>query len=344
MRGLVLAGPERIEFRADLPDPAIEAPGDALVSVRRAGICGSDLHPYHGREPIAFGIVPGHEAAGDVVEVGPEVSRFRPGDRVFLPFTTSCGRCTPCVSGLSSRCEAGQLFGWRAPGIDAAPGLGGTQAETVRVPLADTTLVGLADDQTYEDGVLLGDNFTTGYYCARQGGDLSRGLVVVVGCGTVGLSALVSARHLGARTVIAIDPVPARREAAVRLGAECAVPPNERPQGACAVLEAVGSESARRLAWEVSGPGATISSVGVATGGHGFSPAEQYDKNLTVRGGRCPVRSLVPEILEAVRRDGLAVPTASLVELSPVALEDGPAAYRSFAARTGPALKPVLAP
>ena len=278
MRGLVLAGPETIEYRTDLPDPAIEAPGDAVVSVRRAGICGSDLHPYHGREPIAFGIVPGHEAAGDVLEVGPGVSRFRPGDRVFLPFTSSCGRCGPCTSGLSSRCEAGELFGWRAPGEDAPPGLGGTQAEAVRVPLADSTLLALSNDQTYEDGVLLGDNFTTGYYCARQAGDLSRGLVVVVGCGTVGLSALVAARHLGARSVIAIDPVPARRDAAVRLGAVQAVAPEEPPEGALAVLEAVGSEAARRLAWEVSAPGATISSVGVATGGYGFSPAEQYDK------------------------------------------------------------------
>jgi alcohol dehydrogenase len=344
VKGLVLAGPERIEFRADLPDPAIEAPGDALVSVRRAGICGSDLHPYHGREPIAFGIVPGHEAAGDVLEVGPAVSSFQPGDRVFLPFTTSCGRCGPCGSGLSARCEAGQLFGWAAPGVDTPAGLGGTQAETVRVPLADTTLLALSDDQTYEDGVLLGDNFTTGYYCARQGGDLSGGLVVVVGCGTVGLSALVSARHLGARSVIAVDPVPVRREAAMRLGAERAVPPDEPPEGARVVLEAVGSEAARRLAWEVAAPGATISSVGVATGGYGFSPAEQYDKNLTVRGGRCPVRSLVPEILEALRRETLELPTASLVEQPPIALEDGPAAYRKFAARTGPARKPILAP
>lgn len=340
----MLAGPENIEYRTDLPDPALESAGDALVAVRRAGICGSDLHPYHGREAIAFGTVPGHEAAGDVIEVGSAVQQFSPGDRVFLPFTTSCDDCPPCRSGLSARCVSGELFGWRAPGEDAASGLAGTQAEVVRVPLADTTLFPLSEDQTYEDGVLLGDNFTTGYYCARQAGSLGDGLVIVVGCGTVGLCALIAARHLGARRVVAVDLIPTRREAALRLGADQAVAPEECPGGAIAVLEAVGSEAARRLAWAASGPGAIISAVGVATGGYGFSPAEQYDRNLTVRGGRCPVRSLMPEILADVWRGSLTIPTEDLVQQQPIPLENGPEAYRDFAARTGPAGKPVLAP
>ena len=185
MRGLVLAGLETIEFRTDVPDPEIEAPGDVIVAVGRAGVCGSDLHPYHGREPIAWGIVPGHEASGEVVEVGADVTQFSRADRVFLPFTTSCGACLPCLSGLSSRCDSSLLFGWAPPGADVSAGLGGTQAEYVRVPMADTTLLSLPERLGHEDGILLGDNFTTGFYCARQGGGAEGGLVVVIGCGAV---------------------------------------------------------------------------------------------------------------------------------------------------------------
>ena len=355
MRGLVLAGPETIEYRPDLPDPDVETPADALVSVRLAGVCGSDLHPYHGREPVAWGIVPGHEAAGEVVEVGVDVGRFSPGDRVFLPFTTSCDVCPPCRAGLSSRCDRGRLFGWGPPGAGAGEGLGGTQAELVRVPLADTTLLLLPEDLGFEDGVLLGDNFATGYFCAARGGEFEGRLVAIVGCGAVGLSALVAARYFGAGRIVCVDPVPARREAASRLGADIVVAPEAAPaaiaalprpddRGAFAVLEAVGSQPARRLALVLAAPGATISSVGVATDDFGFSPADLYDRNLTFRSGRCPVRSLMPGIFEALACGDLRIPTSELVSAAPVSLENGPGVYRSFAARSGPGLKPLLAP
>lgn len=355
MRGLVLAGPETIEFRPDLPNPEVETGTDAVVSVRLAGICGSDLHPYHGREPVAWGIVPGHEAAGEVLAVGADVRRFAPGDRVFLPFTTSCDVCPPCRAGLSSRCDRGELFGWAPPGTDGAAGLAGTQAEYVRVPLADTTLVPLPGELGFEAGVLLGDNFTTGYYCARQGGGVDDRLVAIIGCGAVGLSALVSSRQLGARLVVAVDPIEARLASALRLGADVAVTPDAAPaaiagldgpdgRGASVVLEAVGSRAARRLALELARPGATISSVGVATDDFGFAPAELYDRNLTLRCGRCPVRSLVPEILSALRDGDLRIPISELVSEPPISLEDGSEAYRRFAARRGPASKPLLAP
>ena len=367
MRGLVLAGPETIEVRHDLPDPGVESPKDVIVAVHRAGICGSDLHPYHGREPIRWGIVPGHEAAGEVVEVGSAVEQFRRGDRVFLPFTTSCGACPPCLANLSSRCDRGRLFGWAPPTGDddgdrdgdrdagGAAGLGGTQAELVRVPLADTTLLRLPDDLGLEDGVLLGDNFTTGFYCARQGGEAAGGLVVVIGCGAVGLSALVTARQLGAGRIVAVDPVPARRDTALRLGAELAVSPDEAPgaitglpspddRGARVVLEAVGNRRAGRLALELAAPGGTISSVGVSTDEFGFAPADLYDLNLTLRSGRCPVRSLMPEVMAALRRGHLRIPTSELVLDTPIPLEQGPEAYRQFAARSGPGTKPLFAP
>lgn len=347
MRGLVLAGPETIEYRSDLTDPKIVDPGDAVLAVRRAGICGSDLHPYLGREPTAWGLVAGHEASGEIVEVGSDVGLFRPGDRVFLPFTTSCGECPPCASGLSSRCEQGRLFGWGPPGADAEIGLNGTQAEFVRVPLADTTLVALPPDLGFEDGVLLGDNFTTGFYCARQAGISEGEGVVVIGCGAVGLSALVSAVALGAGPVVAVDPVRLRRETALRLGADVAVVPSDAPgalPGARVVLEAVGTGAARRLAWQLVAPGGTVSSVGVATDDFGVSAAELYDRNLTWRSGRCPVRSLMPEVMSLLEAGTVKVPTDELVNAVPGSLEDGPQAYRRFASREGSGLKPLLAP
>jgi threonine dehydrogenase-like Zn-dependent dehydrogenase len=347
VRGLVLAGREKIEFRSDLPDPAIKEPGDAILAVRRAGICGSDLHPYLGREPTAWGLVAGHEASGEIVEVGSDVRLFSPGDRVFLPFTTSCGVCPACVSGLSSRCEQGRLFGWGSPDAGAEVGLHGTQAERVRVPLADTTLVALPPDLDFDDGVLLGDNFTTGFYCARQGGIAEGEGVVVIGCGAVGLSALVSALALGAGSVVAVDPVRLRRETALRLGADIAVVPSDAPgamPGARVVLEAVGSRAARRLAWQLVAPGGTVSSVGVATDDLGVSAVELYDRNLTWRSGRCPVRSLIPEIMLLLDAGTMRIPTDELVNAVPGSLEDGPQAYRRFASREGSGLKPLLAP
>jgi threonine dehydrogenase-like Zn-dependent dehydrogenase len=351
----VLTGPENIQYRSDLPDPRIEVETDAIVAVRLAGICGSDLHPYHGREPVSWGVIPGHEAAGEVVNVGARVRRFAPPDRVFLPFTTSCDACVPCLQGLSSRCERGRLFGWGPPGATPDRLLHGTQAELVRVPLADTTLLTLPDDLGFEDGVLLGDNFTTGYYCAKRGGNIEGQLVAIVGCGAVGRSALVSARHMGASRIIAVDPVPARRESALRLGADVAAAPGDAlvsivglvghdVRGASVVLEAVGSLAARQLAISLAAPGATVSSVGVATEDFGFTPADVYDRNLTLRSGRCPVRSLMPELMDALRGGQLRMPTSELVSATPVLLQDGPAAYRAFAARSGPGSKPLLAP
>lgn len=359
MRGLILAGPRNVEFRADLPDPVIERPGDVIVEVSLAGICGSDLHPYEQREPVGWGVIPGHEAAGTVVATGSAVAAFGVGDRVFLPFTTSCGHCGPCLRGLSARCEVGRLFGWAPPAGDGE-GLQGTQAEFVRVPDADTTLLSLPPERSDAEGVLLGDNFTTGYFCARGGlsaARTERPIVTVLGCGAVGLSALVCARHLGVAALLAVDPVGSRRATAMRLGADCAASPDDAPAvlaelasrtpggggGADIVLEAVGSRASRSLALRLAAPGATISSVGVATDEIGFSPADLYDRNLTWRVGRCPVRSLAAEVLEALV-DGLRIPVEDLAPEPPLSLEEGPAAYRRFAERTDGGLKPLLAP
>ena len=137
----------------EVTDPAIEDRADAVVEVDLAGLCGSDLHPFFGREQgLDAGTVMGHEFVGRVLDVGADVRSVRPGDRVYAPFSTSCGQCPPCRSGLTSRCEQGQLFGWRSEGV----GLHGGQADRVRVPLADGTLKPVPSGLSTEAALLLG--------------------------------------------------------------------------------------------------------------------------------------------------------------------------------------------
>jgi len=151
----------------EVDDPVLEAPSDALVRVRAAGICGSDLHPYFGRERgLDPGTVMGHEFLGEVVEVGSDVTRFGAGDRVVAPFSTSCGVCFYCRTGLTARCAEGQLFGW----VQQGRGLQGAQAELVRVPLADGTLVGVPEGMDDAVALLAGDILSTAAFAADLAG------------------------------------------------------------------------------------------------------------------------------------------------------------------------------
>ena len=164
MRGICFEQVEIVATR-QMNDPVIEHGNDAIVTVQLSGLCGSDLHPFFGRETgMDAGTVMGHEFVGQVVETGDEVRTVRKGDRVCAPFTTSCGECFYCKQGLTARCVQGQLFGWRSGGV----GLHGAQAELVRVPLADGTLVKLDEDMPDEVALLVGDNLSTGYFCAEM--------------------------------------------------------------------------------------------------------------------------------------------------------------------------------
>jgi threonine dehydrogenase-like Zn-dependent dehydrogenase len=305
------------------------------------------LHVYHCRETgLDNGTVMGHEFVGEVVEIGKDVKRFRRGDMVFSPFTTSCGVCFYCKIGLTCRCEKGSFYGW----VEKGAGLQGGQAEYVRVPLADTTLLPLSNDLTAEQGLLLGDIFSTGYFCADMAGIKTKGTYVVVGCGPVGLMAIVGAKDLGAEQLYAIDIVPERLEKAKAFGA---IPLNPlsidvvekiksvtNGRGADAVLEVVGSPSASRLAVDLVRPGGTISTVGVhTTPQFSFSPVEAYNKNLTYKVGRCPARFYAEKlILEGiVQKYDIRSVISHRFDLS-----DGAAAYRVFDKKEDNCLKAVL--
>jgi threonine dehydrogenase-like Zn-dependent dehydrogenase len=338
MRGLTLDGVGLVSYRTDLPDPSVREAGDAVIAVRRAGLCGSDLHPYEGRETVRFGVVPGHEVVGEVVATGAGVRRFRPGDRVLVPFTTSCGACGPCRSDLSSRCAVGGLFGYGPSDDDTVPALHGGQAELVRVPLADGTLVAVPAGMTDEQALLLADNFPTGWYAVERAGVEPGDPVAVVGLGAVGLCAVAAAFALGAGPVLAIDPVDGRRDRASALGAMTATPDHalavaESMAGIGAVVDAAGPPAAQALAFSLVRPGGTLSIIAVQTADRlAFTPVDAYDSNLTVRVGRAPVRSLLDRILPRVAA-GLEVPAGAVITHPRVALEDGPALYRRFAAR-----------
>ncbi len=202
MQGACFQSVENV-MMSTVPDPEIVDARDAIVRVSMAGLCGSDLHPFFGREiGLDPGTVMGHELVGQVVEVGESVQqsgKIAVGDRVFAPFSTNCGECFFCQQGLSSRCTLGQLFGW----VNNGQGLAGCQSQFVRVPLADATLMKLPDGVSDEAALLLGDNFSTGFYCARMAEIKPDGTYVVIGCGTVGQLCVMAAMSMGAEKVFA---------------------------------------------------------------------------------------------------------------------------------------------
>jgi threonine dehydrogenase-like Zn-dependent dehydrogenase len=326
-----------------VPDPELLAPTDALVAVTLAAICGSDLHVWHGRERgLDQGTVMGHEFLGTVVDVGSAVTGISRGDRVVSPFTTSCGECFYCNRQLPARCERGQLFGWVERGV----GLHGGQAELVRVPMARSTLVRLPEDLAPESGLVLGDVLATGYHCAVLARVESGTIAAVVGCGPVGLMAVLAARELGAGRVFAIDSVPERLALAARMGGEpvrlgdstlVQVREATGGRGPDAVLEAVGTEAAARLAFDLVRPGGTIGAVGVHHEAvFPFSPGQAYDRNLTISIGRCPARQYMDRLIPMAKRHEAELRALFTHRMS---LDDAPAAYRTFDAKAQGCIK-----
>lgn len=348
MKAITFRDVELVAFE-DVPDPEIVHPTDVVVRVDAAGLCGSDLHPYFGRERgIEAGTVMGHELLGEVVATGSEVSTWSIGDRVVAPFTTSCGHCFYCVRGLTARCVRGQLFGW----IEGGGGLHGAQAELVRVPLADGTLVAVPEGLDDAVALLSGDILSTACF----GADLARiedgDVVGVVGCGPVGLLAILAAFDRGAARVIAVDGVESRLDVARTFGADMvdfrAADPGSaareatQGRGADAVIEAVGSPDATRTAAAMLRPGGRIAAVGVHTEEHlALSPGALYDLNLTYAAGRCPARHYMPASLQLATKHAGLIDTLISHRLP---LSDGIEAYRRFAAREPGWTKVVFQP
>lgn len=354
MKAIVFSAIGKVAL-AERPEPKLLAPGDALVRVTTAGICGSDLHIVDGRdEGIRLGTTMGHELVGLVEEVGPEVTGLAPGDRVVSPFSVSCGACFYCRRGLTARC----LSAWCLGVVDEeGRGLEGVQADFARIPFASATLVKLPDAKrdgsplADEEALLLGDVLSTAWSTAERAGVSAGDVVAVIGCGPVGLLAVLAALRLGASAVVAVDGVDYRRERARTLGAIPCVPEPERlrrelegrteGRGADAVIEAVGSASALDLAIAVARPGAVIAVAGYHTApAYPLPMAAAYSKNLTVTFGRANVRPRIDRLLPLVL-DGSLSPAAAVVTHR-LPLEEGARGYEVFRRREEGAIKVVL--
>ena len=356
MRAATFQGVRRVKV-SDKPAPAVVESTDVVVEVELAGLCGSDLHPYRGHEVgIEPGTTMGHEFTGRVVEVGEEVRRFRTGDLVISPFTTSCGECGPCRRGLSSRCERGSLYGW----VEHGAGLEGAQAQYVRVPLADSTLLARDPALSALEGLLLGDVISTGFHVVRQGEVQPDTPVAVLGLGAVGLAAVLACHQRGAPAVIGLDAVPERLALAERLGASV-IPVTDGsgepratgdiarevralagPEGVGVAIDAVGSPHVTELAVALLRPGGVLSIAGVHTEDtFALSPAAAYDKNLTLTIGRCPVRSHLEELCRMQLAERL--PIEQIVSHW-IPLADAADAYRMFDQRRNGCVKVVFEP
>lgn len=348
MKALTFTGLQSISFES-IPDPGILSPSDVIVKVKQCAICGSDLHVYYGREEgIDHHTAMGHEFTGEVVEVGRDVKSLRKGDHVMSPFTTSCGNCFYCVRGLTCRCVNSQLFGW----VEKGNGLQGGQSEYVRVPMADGTLVKIPEGVTTEEALMMGDILSTGFYCAKQAKVKHDETHVVIGCGPVGLMAVIGAIHYGSEKLYAVDTIPERLEMAKRFGA---MPIDASKQdaietikektggrGADAVMEAVGSGGAGKLAYDLLRPGGIISVVGVCNDAHlSFSPVQAYNKNITYTVGRCPARAMMDELTPFVQNKKVDFTSIITHRMN---LKDGVKGYDIFANKKDHCLKVVLEP
>jgi threonine dehydrogenase-like Zn-dependent dehydrogenase len=233
MRAVCWYGPEDVRV-VRVPDPEIVDPDDAILRVRLAAICGSDLHLYGGFIPtMERGDVLGHEFLGEVVAVGADVRSLRVGDRVVVPFAIACGRCGSCRRELWALCDNTNpnaerlrfLYGASGAGLFGYShlygGYAGGQAEYVRVPFADVGPLKVPNHVSDEQALFLSDILPTGYMAAENAAVASGHVVAVWGCGPVGQFAIASSFLLGAERVIAIDAVPERLAMARdRLGAQ----------------------------------------------------------------------------------------------------------------------------
>jgi threonine dehydrogenase-like Zn-dependent dehydrogenase len=332
MRATVMfgAGDVRIE---NVPDAHLIEPTDAVVTVTRACICGSDLWPYKTMEHTDSGRVMGHETIGIVEALGADVRTIKAGDLVVMPFAYSDGNCIFCHEGLQTSCIHGGFFGTTA--------LAGAQAEAVRIPQADGTLFVLPvgkDDALMPSLLTLSDVMGTGHHAAVAAKVAPGQTVAVVGDGAVGLCGVIAARRLGAGQIIRLgrhaDRIALAREfGATDVVSERGAEAVERVReltggfGVHSVLECVGLDESMLTAISIARPGGAVGRVGVPQ--QELMPASQpaFYNNVTVSGGPAPVRAyiedLLPDVLEGRIEPGRVFDRV-------IGLEEVPDGYRAM--------------
>ncbi|MFT8593375.1 MAG: zinc-dependent alcohol dehydrogenase family protein [Bifidobacterium sp.] len=298
MRGVVMesAGDVRVE---DVADARIHKPTDAVIKLTAACICGSDLWPYRGAQPVDHQMM-GHEYVGVVTEVGSDVKSVEPGDFVVGSFCLSDGTCEICTDGYPSRCVNGGF-------------MSGAQAEYARVPLADGTLVktpGQPDASLIPSLLAASDVLGTGWFGAVAAQAGPGKTVAVVGDGAVGLMAILAARQLGASRIIAMSRHASRQRLAREFGATDIV--EERGDagaeairkltnglGAHSVVEAVGTQESMMQAIHAARSGGSVGFVGVSHGVE-IPGSELFGKEIHLFGGPAPVRLFLPDLIDRI--------------------------------------------
>ncbi|KAJ5148305.1 Polyketide synthase enoylreductase [Penicillium atrosanguineum] len=273
----------------ECPEPVIQAETDIIVKVSVTTICGSDVHLIHGGMDTPWGFALGHEFVGVVHEAGAEVRKFKLGDRVVAPAGVWCGQCQNCRRHQIQACEQGGIFG-SGKGFG---GLGGAQAEFVRVPWADNCVSAIPDGVGDAQALTVGDILSTGWSAVKNSVSARGDTLVVLGAGPVGLSAVHTARLEGVSHVIAVDILPDRLDIAKRLGASHVIDPAKESVvdsimaltggcGAEAIVDAAGVRGSIDSWPSVAAVGAKIAMVGIPTAPVEMPLAALQMKNITL--------------------------------------------------------------
>ncbi|EDK45957.1 hypothetical protein PVL30_004951 [Lodderomyces elongisporus] len=321
MKAVVYHGPYDVRLE-DHATPKIEASTDVILKVHYSGLCGTDLHAYRGHIKGPVNMIIGHEFVGEIVSKGDNISQFDIGDLVVSAFTIQCGQCWHCKHGFSGNCSKTNTFG--------KIGLDGGQAEYVRVPYAENTIIKLPSEAVSNPAdaalyVLMADIFITGYYGVKKIMDFltiptAKGIksqsfedcsILQIGAGPVGLCALRVLKHFGFKHIVVVDSIPSRLAEAKRLGASKVINFEEDEDaledyihdeleqlGFDAVLEVVGAKAALQTAADSVRANGFISSLGMGHEELPFNALDCYLINMNISFGRCPAWSLFPEALE----------------------------------------------
>ena len=344
MRAVTYQAPGEVRIE-EKPEPEVTSADEAVIRVEATGVCGSDLHIYHGRVQIEPGFTIGHEYVGTVLATGDDVSTVAEGDRVLGTFLTACGECFFCRRGLFQQCDAGRVFGHGA----TLGSLQGAQADQLLVPRADMTLRKVPEGLSDDVALFAGDVMGTGYHSA-DALDLEQGsCAAVLGLGPVGLCAIQAARAAGAEKVIAIDSVPERLEIAKSFGAvplhlteddvRGRVKEETDGRGVDGAVDAVGHPDALDMACRLTRKAGTISATGVYAEPIQLHMGIVWIKGLTLKTGQANVIAHLDPVLEKLQSGELD--PAPLVTHH-MTLDEAADAYEVYDRRE--ALKIVLRP
>jgi 2-desacetyl-2-hydroxyethyl bacteriochlorophyllide A dehydrogenase len=344
MRAVTFQAPGEVRIE-ERPEPGLDASDDAIVRVEATGICGSDLHIYHGRVEIEPGFTIGHEYVGTVVDAGDTVTEVSVGDRVLGCYCTACGGCFHCRRAEYHKCDSGRVFGHGA----TLGSLQGAQAEQVLVPNANLTLRRVPDGLSDEAALFAGDVAGTAYHAVADSGFEPGGTAAVLGLGPVGLCVVQMAKAAGASTVVAVDTVEERLNVAESFGAvpvhltegdpRAEVKRLTEKRGVDLAIEAVGHPDALDLACRLARKAGSVSVTGVYAERTEVHMGVVWIKALTLRTGHANVIGHLDRVL-ALLGSGVVDPAPLVTHR--MGLDDAPEAYEAYDKRE--ALKILLAP